>query len=381
MVPSMFGASTLLLDNTSLLVDLYLLPIYGVDIVLGVKWLASLGPIVFDYKDLYMKLTDNGSQAVNAVIVKDHFPIPTVDELHGAKIFSKLDLRASYHQLRIYDMDIEKMVFRTHHGHYEFLVMPFGLPNAPSTFQATMNHIFRSVLRKFVLVFFDDILIYSSSWDLHLQHLETVFPILKTNHFFAKQSKCEFGSASLSYLGHIVSHEGVVVDPSKVTYIQEWPLPNNIRQLRGFLGLAGYYRRFVACYASLAAPLTHLLRKDAFIWTDVATVAFNNLKVALMNTPVLALRDFSKPFLIQTNASGSGLLGYDFIITYLPRKENGPADALSRVSHGTLHALQAVTKRICTLLDALRQFLEHDSKCISLVKAIAACPSDYPRHF
>ncbi|GKB43130.1 hypothetical protein Tco_0888072 [Tanacetum coccineum] len=147
-------------------------------------------------------------QAVNAVTVKDHFPIPTVDELldelHGAKIF-KLDLRASYHQLRIYDRDIEKTVFRTLHGHYEFLVMPFGLPNAPSTFQATMNHIFRSVLR------------------------------------------------------HIVSYEGVAVDPSKVRSIQEWPLPKNIKQLRGFLGLTGYYRRFVACYASLAAPLTHLL--------------------------------------------------------------------------------------------------------------------------
>ncbi|GKB00931.1 ty3-gypsy retrotransposon protein, partial [Tanacetum coccineum] len=236
---------------------------------------------------------------------------------------------------------------------------------------------------------------------------------------------------------HIVSHEGFAVDPSKVTSIQEWPLPKNIKQLCGFLGLARYYRRFVACYASLAAPLTHLLCKDAFIWTDVATVAFNNLTAALTNTPVMALPDFSKPFIIQTDASGSGvwavlsqdghpfayftmkrwrqyllghpfsiqtdhqslrsllsqtvqtpeqykwltkLLGYDFTITYRPRKENRPADALSRVSHGTLHALQAVTKPICILLDALRQYLEHDSECIYLVKAIAACPLDYPHH-
>lgn len=209
-------------------------------------------------------------RAVNAVTVKDRFPIPTVDELlaelHGAKIFSKLDLRAGYHQLRIHEAYIDKTAFRTHHGHYEFLVMPFGLSNAPSTFQATMNHIFRTVLRKFVLVFFDDILIYSTSWDLHLQHLETVFSILKDNIFYAKKPKCEFGSTCLSYLGHIVSSDGVLVDPNKVRAIQEWPLPKNVKQLRGFLGLAGYYRRFVAHYATLAAPLTQLLRKDAYVW-------------------------------------------------------------------------------------------------------------------
>nr|GEZ78081.1 hypothetical protein [Tanacetum cinerariifolium] len=171
--------------------------------------------------------------AVNAITVKDRFPILAVDELlyelHGATIFSKLNLRAGYHQLRIHEEDVAKIAFRTHHGHYEFLVMSFGLSNAPSTFQATMNHIFRLVLCKFVLVFFDDILVYSTSWELHLQHLETVFSIIESNCFFAKQSKCKFGSSSVSYLGHIVSFDGV----------SDWPLPKNLKQLRGFLGLAG----------------------------------------------------------------------------------------------------------------------------------------------
>nr|GEX49229.1 Ty3/gypsy retrotransposon protein [Tanacetum cinerariifolium] len=250
-------------------------------------------------------------RAVNAITVKDRFPIPTVDELldefHGATIFSNLDLRAGYHQLRIHEEDVAKTAFRTHHGHYEFLVMPFGLSNAPSTFQATMNYIFRSVLRKFVFVFFDDILVYSTSWELHLQHLEAVFSIFESNCFFAKQSKCEFGSSSVSYLGHIVSSDGVSVDPAKVKAIKDWPLPKNLKQLRGFLGLVGYYRHFVAHYASLAASLTQLLRKDAFVWSESATTAFNNLKQALMETPVLTLPDFSKDFVIQTDASGFGI--------------------------------------------------------------------------
>ncbi|GKA59775.1 ty3-gypsy retrotransposon protein [Tanacetum coccineum] len=479
------------LGHTPFVMDLFLLPIYGADIVLGVEWLATLGPIVFDYKNLYMEINHNGTlvhfpglvhptfsqisfsqlqkaetqdavvsffhlqvvespetissplvhpaptpildaalkqlmvnpfsspvllvkkkdgtwrfcvdyRAVNAVTVKDRFPIPTVDELldelHGATIFYKLDLRAGHQE-----EDIAKTTFRTHHGHYEFLVMPFGLSNAPSTFQATMNHIFRSVLRKFVLVFFDDILVYSTSWELHLQHLETVFSILQSNLFFAKQSKCEFGSSSVSYLGHIVSSKGVSVDPLKVKAIKDWPLPKNIKQLRGFLGLAGYYRRFVAHYASLTAPLTQLLRKDAFVWSDSATTVFNNLKHALMHTPVLTLPDFSKAFIIQTDASGSGIgailsqgghpIAY-FSKQMSPRLQQASTyvremfaiteavkpDALSRVPQGSLNTLQAVSTSVCNVLTALRKFLAHHTESLALIQAIANRPEDYPRH-
>ena len=187
-----------------------------------------------------------------------------LDELHGAKYFSKLDLRSGYYQIRVRLEDIEKTIFRTHEGHYEFKVMPFGLTNAPATFQATMNELFYPYLRKFVLVFFDDILVYCKTWKEHLKHLEEVLSVLEKNQFYAKLSKCTFGQKEVEYLGHIISREGVQVDPNKIKAIKEWPKPKNISKLRGFLGLIGYYRRFIKNYAHLMAPLTNLLNKNAF---------------------------------------------------------------------------------------------------------------------
>jgi len=159
-------------------------------------------------------------RSLNVVTIKDRFPIPTVedmlDELHGAAYFTKLDLRAGYHQVRVQPSDIHKTAFRTHNGHYEYLVMPFGLSNAPSTFQAIMNAIFRPHLRKFILVFFDDILIYSPTWEMHLHHVTQTLDILKQQQFYLKASKCAFGKQELEYLGHIVSHQGVKVDSNKI---------------------------------------------------------------------------------------------------------------------------------------------------------------------
>ncbi|XP_050902350.1 uncharacterized protein LOC127112789 [Lathyrus oleraceus] len=243
--------------------------------------------------------------------VKDSFPMPTVDELldelYGAKYFSKLDLRSGYHQILLKQEDRQKTTFRTHQGHYEWLVMSFGLTNAPTTFQRLMNQLFQPLLRKCVLVFFDEILIYSPSWHAHLQHVETVFQILSQNVFYAKLSKCSFGLTEVEYLGHIVSGTGVSMDRTKVQAVLDWMIPTNLKQLRGFLGLTGYYRRFIKSYATIVGPLTNLLKKDAFMWDENTQKAFEQLKRAITSAHVLVLPDFSQVFILETDASNTGV--------------------------------------------------------------------------
>lgn len=290
-------------------------------------------------------------RALNAATIKDRFPIPMVDdmldELYRAAYFTKLDLRAGYHQVRVHASDIPKTAFRTHNGHFEYLVMPFGLCNAPSTFQAIMNSIFHPHLRKFILVFFDDILVYSPTWELYVEHVRTTLDILRQHQFFIKASKCDFGKQELEYLGHIVTHQGVKVDNNKIEAMVAWPQPANITELRGFLGLTGYYQKFVQNYGLLARPLTNLLKKGSFQWTEEAASAFKLLKQAMTTTPTLAMPNFNDSFIIETDASGDGI---DAVLT----QQGQPIAFMSRALGISKRAWSIYAKEMLAIVEAIR---------------------------
>ena len=244
---------------------------------------------------------------------------------------------------------MHKTAFRTHQGHYEWLVMPFGLTNAPATFQSLMNEVFQCYLRKFVLVFFDDILIYSPNWSAHLQHLETELKVLQQHNLYAKLSKCSFGLQEINYLGHTVSGKGVTMDQEKVQAVLNWPYPINLKQLRGFLGLTGYYRKFIKGYVSIATPLSNLLKKENFHWNDHTSMAFDNLKAAITKAPVLALPDFSKAFTLETDASGIG-------IRAVLSQEQHPIAFFSKKLTPRMQRLSAYIRESYAIIEAVAKF-------------------------
>jgi hypothetical protein len=224
--------------------------------------------------------------------------------MKGASIFSKIDLRSRYHQLKIRELDIPKTAFHTRFGLYEYTVMSFGLTNAPAYFMYLMNKVFMEYLDKFVILFIDDILIFSKTMEEHEEHLRLVLEKLRSNQLYAKFSKCEFWLTEVTFLGHVISAGGVSVDPGKVKNVLNWMPPTTASEIRSFLGLAGYYRRFIKDFSKIAKPMTKLLEKNkAFEWTTECQASFEELRKCLTSAPVLVLPDLTKKFDIYCDAS------------------------------------------------------------------------------
>jgi hypothetical protein len=251
---------------------------------------------------------------LNAVTVKNKYPLPRIhllfDQLAGAKVFSMVDLRSGYHQIKIRLEDVPKTAFSIRYGLYEYLVMSFRLTNAPAHFMYLMNSVFMPELDKFVVVFIDNILIYSKSEEENAKTLWVILQWLRDHQLYAKFSKCAFWLKEVLFIGHIISAEGIVVDPSKVQEVLDWKFPRSVTQIRSFLRLAGYYRRFIPNFSKIAKPMTQLLEKEAkFKWSPQSEEVFLTLKKLLTTAPILAQPDIEKSFDVYCDASGMGIGG------------------------------------------------------------------------
>ena len=294
-------------------------------------------------------------RALNNITVKNSYPLPRVDELfdrlQGANYFSKIDLRSGYHQIRIQPEDVPKTAFRTRYGHFEFLVLPFGLTNAPATFMHLMHSAFRPFLDDFVLVFLDDILIYSRTLEEHEVHVSKVLNVLRQQKLYAKESKCEFFKSEVEFLGHMVGRNGIRMMEDKVQAINEWPTPTKVADVRAFLGTAGYYRKFIKQFSLIAAPLTDLTKDDVkFEWTDRQEQSFRQLKRAIVEGPVLILPDPNLPFVVHTDASG-------YAVGAVLQQDQG-------------HGLQPIAFLSKKMLDAETRYPVHEQELLAIITAL-----------
>ncbi|GBG85515.1 hypothetical protein CBR_g40154 [Chara braunii] len=287
------------------------------------------------------------ASTIATLTVKGNYPMPRADELFnrlaGNRFFTKIDLRSGYHQIRVATKDQPKTAFRSCFGHYEFTVMPSGLTNAPATFQTMMNDIFRDILEEYVLVYLDDILVYSRTLEDHLRHLRDVLQRLRKHGFFAKLSTCRFAQHKVDFLGHHVSDQGLHMDDAKITVIAEWPVPTSAKQLRSFLGLTSYYSNFVQGYARYSYVLTSSLlwKNPLWFWTPLCEDAFRALKKAVTCAPVLRLPDFDRPFIVTTDTSDFAIGAVlsqvfpsppDSPYPHVPPPPPPPADTASRLT-------------------------------------------------
>ena len=232
-----------------------------------------------------------------------------LDELHGSSVFSKIDLRSGYYQIRIWDDDEWKTAFKTKGGLFEWLVMPFGLSNAPSTFMRLMNRVFMPYISRFVVVYFNDILIYSRSEQEHYQHLTEVIRVPEREKLFGNPKKCTFFVEEVIFLGYVVTEDGIKVDNSKIEAIRSWPTPRSIHDVRSFHGLALFYRQFTRDFSTIMALMTEVIKGSIFRWMPRAQEAFEEVKVKLTQALVLALSCFDKIFEVECDASGISIGG------------------------------------------------------------------------
>ncbi|GJY79709.1 putative nucleotidyltransferase, ribonuclease H [Tanacetum coccineum] len=310
------------------------------------------------------------SRAINKITVRYRFPIPRLDylldQISGATIFTKLDLKSGYYQIFLRPGDEWKTTFKTREGLYEWLVMPFGLSNAPSTFMRVMNQLFRPFIGKFAVVYFDDILIYSASFNKHVTHVRHVLTLLRKDSVYAATKKCVFMTPKVLFLGYVVSSDGIQVDESKVAVVQEWPTPTTITEVWSFLGLASFYRRFIPNFSSIMVPLTDCMKGKSFVWTKEAELAFQIVKEKLTTTPILILPDFSKVFELHTDASkvsiGGVLSKGGRPVTYFSKKLTEPKSRYTIYDLEFYVLVQAV-KHWCHYLfhKEFVLFTDHDS--------------------
>ena len=303
-------------------------------------------PVLFmKKKDGSLRLCIDYRQ-LNRVTIRNQYPLPRIDELFDqlqrSRVYSKIDLRSGYRQLRVQESDVAKTAFRTRYGHYEFLVMPFGLTNAQTAFMDLMNRVFQPYLDRFVIVFIDDILVYSGSSEEHSEHLRIVLHTLRERQLYAKLSKCQFWLDKVAFLGHVISAEGMSVDPQKIKAVVNWKPPMNVSEVRSFLGLAVYYRKFVEGFSKIAAPLTKLARKDVkYDLVDTCQHSFEELKDRLTSALVLTLPNARDVFVVYSDVSRQGLgcvlMQNDRVIAYASRQlkkheENYPTHDLELAS-------------------------------------------------
>jgi hypothetical protein len=269
-------------------------------------------PVLFMEKKDGTKKMCIDYRTLNSMTIINKYPLARIedllDRLKKAKFFSKIDLRLGYHQMKIREQDFPKTAFTTRYGLYEFMVVSFGLTNTPAYFMNLMNKVFMEVLDLFVVVFIDDILIYSETAEEHEEHLRIVLEKLRQQKLYAKFSKCKFWMEKVAFLGHVLSAEGIAVDPSKVESITKWEQPLNVTDVRSFLGMAGYYRRFIENFSKITKPMTELLKNNTkFEWSEACEKSFQELKKRLTTTPVLTLPDIKKDFVVYYDASKRGL--------------------------------------------------------------------------